>query len=162
MAVAALSGSDWTRAGRTWLGALGVLVVAGSLLWTLGPVGLLLGGLVGLLWLTLPGPYAVAAGHVVLLPVVPDPGLSLLVGLEAGFLAVLAAPFVREPDWFEPVVAIALAGPVLAAIAWTGWASWEPRWLAGLVLLVLVALGLYGIHRYSVLTLELQGVEPRA
>lgn len=34
--------------------------------------------------------------------------------------------------------------------------------LSGFAVLVLAAVGLYGAHRYSVHTLELQGVAPRA
>lgn len=147
-------------AGRTWLGALGVIAVAGGLGWAAGPVGLLAAGLVGVLWYGLPGPYAVAAGHLIALPVVPDPvGLGPLAVLEAGFLTVLAAPAVVHPDWPAALAPYAGAGLVLGAVAWVGWTAWEPRWLAGLAVVGLVAVALYGLHRVQVVRFELREVD---
>lgn len=151
---------DWTAAGRTWLGALGVGLVAGSLLWLAGPPGLVVGGLVAAAWYLLPGPYAVAAGHVLALPVIGSaPAVRAVALLELGFLGILAAPTVREAGARWTLAVAALLSAVFGAIAWAGWAAWRPRWLVGLTLVGLVAVGLYGVHRYSVLTLELQGVE---
>jgi hypothetical protein len=149
-----------TDDGRTWLGALGVVAVAASLLWAAGPPGLLVGLLVAVLWYALPGSYAVAAGHVALLPVLPTPELTTLVALEAGFVAVLVAPAVRDRDWPFTVAAVAGIALVLGAVAWTGWHAWEPRWLAALAVIALVVVGMYGLHRYAVVTIELRGAEP--
>lgn len=154
--------SDRATAGRTWLGGLGVLTIAGSLVWAAGPVGLAGGAFVAAVWFFGPGPTTVAAGHVALLPLVSDDAaLPMLVVLEAGFVAVLAAPAVQEADWITTVAATVLLATVLGAAAWLGWQAWQPRWLVGLVLVAAVAVGLYAVHRYSVVALEFQGAEPR-
>lgn len=161
MSVALVDGFDphWVQAGRTWLGAQGAIVVAASLFWAVGPLGLLAGGLVVVAWYLVPGPYAAAGGHVIALPLVGTPEPGVLVALEAGFLAVLAAPVVRDEGTLRSFGTLAALSLVLGMIAWLGWATWHPRWLVGLALVSLVGLGVYGVHRYAVVTVELQGGE---
>lgn len=161
MGVAAGFDPAWVRAGRTWLGAQGAIVVAASLFWAAGPLGLLAGGLVVVAWYVVPGPYAVAGGHVIALPLVGTPDLGVLVALEAGFLAVLASSVVRDAGSVRTFGTLAALSSVLGVVAWLGWSAWHPLWLVGLALVSLVGLGLYGVHRYSVATVELQGAEPQ-
>jgi hypothetical protein len=149
-------------AGRTWLGGLGAIVVTVSLGWVAGPLGLFAGGIVAVAWYLLPVPYAVAGGHVIALPLVGTPDLGVLVTLEAGFLTILAAPMVRDSNPPRSVGLLSAIAIALGAVAWLGWATWEPRWLVGLAVVGLVGLGLYGVHRYAVVSLELQGAESRA
>lgn len=148
----------WGQAGRTWLGAQGVILVAASLFWAAGPVGLLAGGLVAVAWYLVPAPYAVAGGHVVVLPLLGSPSLGVFVALEAGFLAVLAAPMVLETSPLRSLGTLAVLSIALGVVGWFGWGAWHPRWLVGLALVGLVGLGVYGVHRYAVVTVELQGV----
>lgn len=146
-------------AGRTWLGGLGVVTVSAALVWLAGPVGLLVGAAVAAGWYGLSGPFAVAAGHVLLLALLagrPDPA-GLLV-LEAGFLAILAAPMAGLDDPVPPLAVTAGVGLVLGLLAWFGWTAWEPRWLVGVALVAVVAVALYGLHRYQVVQLENRGV----
>lgn len=152
--------SSWTTTSRTWLGALGALGVAGALFWVAGPVGLGLGLAIAGLWALIPGPYAVAAAHVCLSAVLPDLGLAGLIGVEVGLLAVLVAPDVRRARWTEMLVAVGLLGLSLGVVAWVGWLRWHPRWLVGLTLVGAVSLGVYAVHRYATVKLELHGVEP--
>lgn len=152
--------SDWQRSGRTWLGVLGAVVVAASLGWAVGPPGLLVGAVIAGLWYLLSGAYTVAIGHVLAVPVLPEPSLGILIALEVGFVAVIAAPVVLDRAWPAGLAAVSASALVFGAIAWLGWQAWEPRWLAALALVGLGAVGLYGLHRYSLVTLEVQGVEP--
>jgi hypothetical protein len=154
--------TPWQSSGRTWLGALGALAVFGSLGWSVGPIGFLAGAIIAVLWFLLPGAYAVALGHVVALPVITDPTLGLLLVLEAGFVGIVAGPIVQDREWPIGLGAVGGAALVLGAIAWLGWRTWEPRWLVGIAVVGLVAVGLYGLHRYSVVVLELQEVEHAA
>ncbi len=159
MAAPARGGS---AAGRTWLGALGALAVAASLAWVAGPAGLAIAAALAAAWWWLPGPYAVAAGHVAALPVLPT-GLDpvLVVALEAGFLGILGAPVARGPHRPSTLAVLALAGLGLGAVAWHGWYAWGPRWLAGAAVVGAVAAGGYGLHRYSVVSLAQRGVARR-
>lgn len=159
MTVAGRASTPWRGSGRTWLGALGALVVLGSLGWAVGPVGLLAGGIIAGLWYLLPGAYAVALGHVVVLPVLAEPALAGLLLLEAGFVGIVAAPIVRDRDWPVGLGTVIVVALVLGTIAWSGWQAGEPTWLVAVAVIGLVAVGLYGLHRYAVVLLELQGVE---
>lgn len=153
---------DWTAAGRTWLGALGVLVVAASLVWTAGPVGLLVAGPVAVLWYVVPGPYTAATGVVGAAAVVArgvDP--APVAALGAGVLAILAAPMAREREWPRGLAVAGVLGLSLGTLAWVGRLRWHPRWLAGLAVVTVVAVGLYAVHRYGVVTLALEGVTPQ-
>lgn len=152
-ALAAVRGGS--TAGRTWLGALGVVAVAASLVWVAGPAGLAVGAAVALGWWWLPAPYAVVAGHVLALPVLP-PGLAVapVVAMEAGFLGIVGGPAVRGPDRLSTVTVLGLGGIGLGAVAWVGWHAWEPRWPAGAAVVAVVAVASYGLHRYSVVALE--------
>lgn len=159
MAAADLPSTPWRRSGRTWLGALGALAVLGSLGWAVGPIGVLVGAIIAGLWFLLPGAYVVALGHVLAVPVLPEPTLGALLALEVGFVGILTAPIVRDREWPFGLGIVALAALVLGAISWVGWRAWEPRWVAALAVVGLVAVGLYGLHRYAVVLLELQEVE---
>lgn len=149
----------WQRSGRTWLGTLGVLAVLGSLGWAAGPIGFLVGAIIAGCWYLLPGAYVVALGHVLAVPVLPEPTVGVLLALETGFVGIVAAPMVQDRDWPVGLGAVAIAALVLGPIAWVGWQAWEPRWLAGLAVVGLVAVALYGLHRYAVVLLELQEVD---
>jgi hypothetical protein len=150
--------SDWRSAGRTWLGAVGVLLVASTLGLTTGPIGVVAGVIVAVLWSILPGPYAVAGGHLVVLPLLPaEPTISTLIAFEAGMVALLAAPLVRERRWPRPAAMFAVLAVVLGGLAWGAWGGWRPRWLVLIALAGLVAGGLFTVHRYVVVVLEDRG-----
>lgn len=146
----------------TWPGALGALVVAGTVTWLAGPAGLVVAGLVAVAWWRLPAPYAVAAGHVAALPVLPTPlAPAAVAALEAGFLGVLGGAAVRGHDRPATLAVLGLGAVVLGAVAWGGWHAWSPRWLAGAAVAAAVAAASYGLHRYSVVSLAERGVTPR-
>ena len=106
-------------------------------------------------WVVLPVEYALAAGHVALVTVSPDPtGLRLVVGAQAGLGVLLvgalwtaAASPTAAVGW---VVAYAgLAGGIWYAAAEGG------VWLAAALLWVVLAVGAYGLHRHELVTLGL-------
>lgn len=154
--------SAWVAAGRRWLGLAGVLVIAGSLTWLAGLPGLLVGLLVGVLWFSVPVPYVVAAGHVAVLWISGDPALGPAITLEVGFLAILGATILGRRSAPRRLTLLGLLGLLLGALAWVGWHVWDTRWLAGLAVVSLIALGLYGMHRLAVVTVELQAVDQGA
>lgn len=149
-------------AGGTWLGAVGALVIAGTMAAVAGPFGLGVGALVLGAWYFIPGPVAVAVGLVLSLVVLPmSADRWSIATISIGCLVVLASPMAAEP-LRASLLTTALMGAGLSAIAWVGWSAWQPRWLVGLALIVLVGLALYGIHRYQVVSLGRRGVEPLA
>jgi hypothetical protein len=152
-----MSRTPLTQSGRTAFGAMGTLAVAGILLWAAGPLGLFAGAVIALASYFLSGVFAVAIGHLLVLPLLPGPTPETLAALEAGFLAILLAPLGLEDGMATGLAASAAGALVLGGLAWVGWHMWEPRWLAALVVVGLVALGLYGLHRYTVVLLDLEG-----
>lgn len=153
------------RNGRTvdprWtiVAVAGWLVLTASLAWLAGLAGVAAGLAIGVLLVTLPGPLALAGGHVLVL------GLDLaslpvwwIVWFEAGFLGVLAGALVTRTRRRRTLAVFIASGLSFGAIGWFGWQRWEPRWLVGLALVSLVGLALYGLHRYSVVALTTRGV----
>lgn len=157
--MASFPGPPRTPAGRSWLEVLGVLAIAASLGWVAGPGGLLAAAIVAATWWLLSPVAAVAAGHVVALPVLPgalDP--AVVVAVEVGYLGILGGPALRGPDRLTTLSVVELSGIGLGAIAWVGWHALQPDWLSGAIVVAAVGLGMYGIHRYSVVSLERRGV----
>lgn len=149
-------------AGRSWLGALGVLAVAGSLGWVAGPAGLAVAAVIAAAWWFLSPAAVVGLGHVVALAVLPGAvELTVVVALEAGFLGILCGPAIRGPDRLATLSVVELAGIGLGVVAWASWHTLEPRWLSGTIVVTAVGLGMYGLHRYSVVSLERRGALAR-
>ncbi|MFC4987828.1 hypothetical protein [Saliphagus infecundisoli] len=131
---------------------LGLAVVVAAYAVAVGPLAGIPAGLataaVGY-WLGTP--YAVAAGHVLLLPIFPDGAHPLSVGLvEAGFLALLVfeSPATPAPRRFATAGVAAAAG--LGALAW-GLGATQSVPVAAAVLLLAFGATVYGLHRYGLL-----------
>lgn len=130
------------------MAVVGVLVAAGTTAIAAGPAaGLALGVGVLVVLAVLPAPYAFAAGHAAFLVVPPEP--RILLGVEAGLLLVLvsAALASRTPRTVLAGVAVSLVG--LWALLWAATVVQPSTWTAAAVLLVTVALLVYGIDRYE-------------
>lgn len=96
-------------------------------------------------------PYAVAVGHVLLLPVFPDAAHPVaLAVVEAGFLALVVVEGAATPAPRRFAAVAVAAGVGLGGVAWLVSAT-QPLALAAAVLLVLFGAGAYGIHRYGLL-----------
>lgn len=131
---------------------LGLVAVVAAYAVAVGPVAGIPAGLataaVGY-WLGTP--YAVAAGHVLLLPVFPDGAHSLSVAVvEAGFLALLVAEAAATPAPRRFAATGVAAAIGLGALAW-GFAATQSVPIAAAVLLLVFGAGAYGIHRYGLL-----------
>lgn len=146
--------------GRHWLGLLGSAIVLGVFGWAVGPLGALAGVVIAVLWWGFPAPFVIAAGHVLAVAVLPNPGPAVVGGLAAGFLVIGAAPLLQAPDRRTGPVTMSATAVVLGGTAWVGWTVWEPPWLAGVAVVALGAVGLYGLHRYAIVLLEDQGAKP--
>lgn len=96
-------------------------------------------------------PYAVAVGHVLLLPVFPEAAHSISVVLvEAGFLVLFVAEAATTPAPRRFAATGVGAAIGLGAVAWLLGATQSVP-IAAVVLLVLFGTAAYGIHRYGLL-----------
>ena len=140
---------------RPWSAVVALVVCTIALGLVVGPAGVLAGLVTAAVWYGLGVPYALAAGHVVLVAATPDRlAPSTIVLVELAFLPLLVASVRRTP---APLVAggvVLGAGAGLGALAWASYASRGP-WIAALVLLGTIALVAYGVHRYELVRLGL-------
>ncbi|WP_276253012.1 hypothetical protein [Halomontanus rarus] len=124
---------------------------------TVGSVALVgLGGvLTAFVWYAFGTPYAIAAGHVVLLGLFPD-GIdrSSFVLAETAFVTMLlvSAPRTSRPYRFA---AVAIAGTLgVTGTAWLALETGSLRLATGALFAVL-GLATYGVHRYELVRLGL-------
>lgn len=130
--------------GSAWLVAAAVAAV--------GPLaGLPIGLATAAVALALGTPYAIAAGHVLLLAAFPE-GVNpiSLLAVEAGLLGLLATDAASTPTPRRFLASALLAATGLGGLAWILAESLSP-WLAAIGLLAAVAIAAYGVHRYGLL-----------
>lgn len=142
------------RARRPWpaYGALAILTVALGL--TIGPAGVLAGLATAAAWYALGVPYALAAGHVILVAGTPGLELPTIVLVELAFLVLLVASVGRTPAPRVAGVVVLVAGLGLGALAGATLLAQE-LWVAAVVLVGTIALVAYAVHRYELVRLGL-------
>ncbi|WP_226042376.1 hypothetical protein [Natrinema sp. DC36] len=146
--VPAATGRDWPT-GVT----LAALVVAFGVV--AGPLGLLAGLVTALVGYVLGPPYALAAGHVALVAVVPEgSALSVVVLVEAAFVLVLLVPLRRGASPGRTALVAVTSALVLAGAAWLVLDT-QSIGLAATAVLVLLGIGAYGLHRFELVRLGL-------
>ena len=134
-------------AGRQWVmvSTLAVLTV----LWTiaLGPLGLAVGLTTAVTWYGLGTPYAIAAGHVILVAGTESLALETILIVGLGFLAVVLVPIVTTSTL--RVVAVTLASfASFIGLAWLV-ARTQPLWVAAASVALAITLTTYACHRYE-------------
>lgn len=146
---------------RTWLGGLGIVVLAAG--WSLGSglPGLLATAGVALCWYTLPVQYTFTIGQFALVALVsqsPATASVVIAGGELGLVAMLCEPVLAaglpRSRWLPVGV---VGGSSLVAVG-GGWLS--VHWLGGVWQAVALLSGVvlvvtYGLHRYERFVLEL-------
>ncbi|MFC3959424.1 hypothetical protein [Halovivax cerinus] len=130
--------------------ALALVIQAVALVTVVGPIGLAAVATSATAWLLRGAPYALAAGHVVLVPLLPATLDSLeILTVESGFVALLGLSLLRGPS---PRRALAAAAGALVASGGAAWLvlSHGGRWHGALAGgLVLATIG-YVCHRTQV------------
>ncbi|SFR86965.1 hypothetical protein SAMN05216559_0289 [Halomicrobium zhouii] len=149
----ALRTDDRLTAALTGLATLGAVAV-GFLV--AGVPGVLAGAALVVAWLLAPPVVVVALGQVLFAPLLPaDASLATIALVEAPLAAML---LVDLTDWRAPVGT--LAGAVVALAAFAGLAVaglvWFGRlWQTAALLVPVAAVVAYGLHRYTVVTVEI-------
>jgi hypothetical protein len=148
-------GRQWVTARVASAGvvdAAGLLTIVAVLGWVDGLVGVGVGILIAVAWLTLPTLYAVAVGHLVLLVVSLDQ-LSVVVlgGLEAGFAALLIGSQSSSMSRRRSIGWVLLTGAALGGLVWGLQQVSGSRWLALVVATLVTAATAYALHRYALL-----------
>jgi hypothetical protein len=156
---------------RSWLGALGVLLVTAALGLAVGPAGLLVAATLAVAWYLSPAPYGFALAVLALVAFVPaalsmrafSPDAQSSVDVDTataglavvGPLCLLLAPSgaIEGPVWTAATTGALAVG--LGAIAWVGRRSTDALWPGAVVLLGTGALAAYGLHRYELLRVGL-------
>ena len=139
----------------TWLDGAGALLVAILGTVATGLPGFISGIVLLVLWYTVPTLYVVAFGQLAVAALGDGIATGYLILSELGLLAMLVGPSLAldRPRWrvlVTSVVALALGGCTLAIVRWSD-RLWQP-----LVFLVVVfAIGSYGLHRYERIALGL-------
>ncbi|WP_267161552.1 hypothetical protein [Halovenus salina] len=136
---------------HTWLSALAGLLFVAGLSFLAGPVGMLAGIATTGVWYLLGSPYALAAGTVLAVAVVPTPADPLAVTLVGAPLLVLVLAPVVTTSHTGGFTAVVLA--TTGGLAAGGWllAEWLPVWLVALALLGTSGLAAYTGHRFLLL-----------
>ena len=147
------------RLRREWPVSLALALLGVALSTAIGPVGVVVAIVTAAFWYALGVPYALAAGHVALVAVMPgglDP-LAVIVA-EAGFGALLATVAVRSTSPAR-VAAVALGGAVLAGVTiWIvlGTTSTSTSiWIAAAAVCLVLATAGYTLHRFQLVRLGL-------
>ena len=106
----------------------------------------------------LPVEYALATGHVGLVVVVSESAATgLLVGLEAGLGLVLAGALWTAATSPTEIAAWLLVYAGLVGSIWYLGIERGQIWVAVVLLWVVLALSVYGLHRHELVTLGLTG-----
>ncbi|MFB1066373.1 hypothetical protein [Natrinema sp. H-ect4] len=142
-------------AGRDWLTGAALIALIVTFGIVAGPLGVLAGIATAIVGYLLGPPYALAAGHVALVASIPGELTLLSIGLvEAAFMAVLLAPIRRSTRPVHIALVAITTGFALAGIVWLTSDS-QPLWLAAMLVLTLIAIALYGLHRLELVKLGL-------
>jgi len=148
----ALRADDRLTAALTGLATLGAVAV-GFLV--AGVPGLLAGAALVVAWLLAPPVVVAVLGQVLFAPLLSaDASLTTIALVEAPLAALLLVDLV---DWRGPVGTLAGGAVVLAAfagLAVAGIVWFDPLWQTAALLAAVAAVVAYGLHRYTVVTVE--------
>lgn len=142
------SRTRWPEHGAT----LGLLFVFGV---GAGLPGLFVGVGIAAVWYVLGTPYAIAVGHLLLVPLFPS-GIDVIsvVLVETGFLILLVAPLIRTTAPLR-VASIAIVTTLwVAGLAWL-LLRWHPLWVVATVTVGQLGLACYGLYRYGLVSFGL-------
>jgi hypothetical protein len=138
-----------------WSALLTAVVLVAAFGAAAGPLGAAAGLTTALVWYTLGTPYAIAAGHVLLVALYPgDVDPLAVVVVEAAFVTLLLAPLIRTAQPFRLIALTLSTAGLLGAIAWLTLES-QSLWLAAALTVGALALGVYGWYRYGLVALGL-------
>ena len=157
----AVEASGW-RPDLSIVHAIGVLLTCGVFLLLGGVPGFALGVGIGLSLVVLPELYAFALSNLVLAVLLPDdPAVTTILVGEVGLLGLLVAPLVASSPlaWRDSLGAVSLGG-VIVASGLVAIGSVSETWLVALLVVGLVAVVVYGLHRYAVVRFE-ESTSPR-
>ena len=138
---------------RTPFSGFGVLLTAVMIALAAGPLGIVAGISLFVVWAMRPGVYAFALAYLFFAVLAPDPTLVQLVILGGGTLLILIGSL---RDVTIQIVAMAVVttallwGVVFIAQQWT-----QALWLIAITLSATVGLLVYGLHRYELVRLGL-------
>lgn len=142
---------DTASPHRRWPTHLALAAVVGAFGATAGLPGLFAGGVVALVGRRLDAPFAVATGHVLLLPLFPQGIEPVAFGLvEAALLVLLWVP-ANRPARRAPLRSAAgclIGAGALAGVAWLAFRT-QPLWLAAGSLTGCFVLVASALHRYE-------------
>ena len=156
------SGFAWTDSDseRTRLGGAIALVASAAFVATAGLPGIAAGLAVVVGWALAGGVYAFVLGQVGVVAFLAGGSVAGLVVVEVTLLGVLLAPAVELAYSVAPV-ALALGWTLAgSALAWAVARSLVGLPSATFLFLILTALAAYGLHRYQLVSVGLEG-EPR-
>jgi hypothetical protein len=140
----------------TLVHAAGIALACGAFWLHAGLFGIVLALGLGAGLFVLPEVVVFALGHLVIAAIVEaQASLAMVLVAELPLLLFLASPFVDVgTTWREDVVSLALGGVVVTASV--GLAVSQRRlWVAALVVSAIVGAGIYGLHRYALVTFNL-------
>ncbi|WP_458189222.1 hypothetical protein [Haladaptatus sp. NG-WS-4] len=143
---------------RALVGGSSALIVGLALTVFRGYVGLVAAAAILITWYVLKPVFAFAFSHIVLGALYPDRiGMIQIAIIEAGFLGLL----LESAFQFEsPRRLITLFGGFFVAFGLLVGGSYYlsgETWLVALILTVVVAVLAYGIHRYDIVAIQLEG-----
>ena len=142
------SRTRWPEYGAT----LGLLFAFGAVA---GLPGLFVAVGVAAVWHVVGTPYAIAVGHLLLVPLFPS-GIDAIsvVLVETGFLLLLVAPLIRTTAPLR-VASIAIFTTLwVVAVAWL-LLRWHPLWIVATVTVGQLGLACYGLYRYGLVSFGL-------
>lgn len=151
-----LADSGIAAADRHPVGWLGVAVVVATLYSAVGPVGALVGVAIAGVWFLAGVPYAIGAATVGFVAIASEFGSSLILvgGVTLGlFLAATVVVHDAGRVW-KPIMVLVVSAVVVSGLG-VGAVRWTDSYLVGvLAVAVAVGIGIYGLHRVSVVNLE--------
>lgn len=136
------------------IGGAGTLLTLGALGALAGPRGIAGGLVVAVAWYLAAGVSAFALGHLLLL-LESAPAVEWLVAVEAGLLAILAAPLLGTNEPARSAAAFLAAFLGLLGVVGLATAATDALWLAALALAGVTVVASYGLHRYGLVRMGL-------
>lgn len=137
------------RPDRSLPGGLAALLAAGALVALGGPLGAGAGVALVTCWYLLGPVYAFAVGQVAVVALAGDWPLRYVAGAELAVLAVLVAPDLATARGRRLAAGTVAGIGVLGGGAFVAQLTWETTWATAVVLVGVVALASYGLHRYE-------------